>query len=78
MFKTNNPYFPQIYHSYEGYFGASHNDKQTYSSKTRPLLKKMTEICIHIWVVQNYIRIHSMQEKYCRYKIKYVIIVNDM
>jgi len=33
MFNTNNPYFPQIIHSYEGYFGASHNDIQTYSIK---------------------------------------------
>ena len=38
----------------------------------------MTQICIQILIVQNYIRIHSMQEKYCRYKIKDVIIVNDM
>jgi len=38
----------------------------------------MTVICIYIGVDQHYIRIHSMQEKYCRYKIKDVIIVTDM
>jgi len=38
----------------------------------------MTVICIYIGVDQHYIRIHSMQEKYCRYKNLYVIIVNDM
>jgi len=38
----------------------------------------MTVICIYIGVGQRYIRIHLMQEKYCRYKKLYVIIVNDM
>ncbi len=42
------------------------------------MLKKLIDIYIHIGVVKNYIRIHSMQEKYCRYKKKYVIIVNQM
>ena len=41
-------------------------------------IEKMIVICIYFGVNQHHIRIHSMQEKYCRYKKLYVIIVNDM